>query len=128
MMCLRFNFRTNDAGDISSLVVKLEPAIEPLEFKRTPKVLAVSKEALQEYVGEYELAGMTARFFLKEEKEAKLYLYVPGQPEYELLPTDKHAFAIKNLDGFKIKFSETEGKILEAMFIQPHGTFVAKRK
>ncbi len=125
---LRFNFRTNDSGEISSLVVKLEPAIDPLEFKRTPKALAIDKEALQVYVGEYELAGMTARFFLKESEEATLYLFVLGQPEYELLATDKHAFVIKNLDGFKIKFSETDGKIAEATFIQPNGTFVAKRK
>jgi len=124
---LRFNFRTNDAGEISSLVVKLEPAIDPLEFKRTPKTLAIDKEALQVYVGEYELPGMTARFYLKE--GATLYLFVPGQPEYELLATDKHTFIIKTLDGFKIRFTEgKEGKIEEATFIQPNGMFVAKRK
>jgi CubicO group peptidase (beta-lactamase class C family) len=123
---LRFNFRTNDAGEISSLIVKLEPAIEPLEFKRTPKALAMDKATLEVYVGEYELTGMMARFYLKE--GTTLYLLVPGQPEYELMATEKHVFVIKNLDGFKIKFNEVGGEIAEATFIQPNGTFVAKRK
>lgn len=124
---LRFNFRTNDTGEIAALSVKLEPALEPLEFKRTPKGLKLDKDALQVYVGEYELAGMAARFYLKEGNV--LYLFVQGQPEYELLVTDKHKFAIKILDGFKVEFVEdASGKIIEAMFIQPNGTFKAKRK
>jgi CubicO group peptidase (beta-lactamase class C family) len=124
---LRFNFKTRDDGEISSVYVKLEPAVDPLEFRRTPKALAVTNDELQAYVGEYELAGMTAKFYLKE-SGSTLYLFVPGQPEYELLATDQHAFVIKNLDGFKIKFTESNGKITEATFIQPNGTFVARRK
>ncbi|MFN3841292.1 MAG: serine hydrolase [Cyclobacteriaceae bacterium] len=124
---LHFNFRTNETGDISSLTAKLEPATDPIEFKRTPRALAVDKQTLQTYAGEYELAGVVAKFYLKDDGTT-LYLFVPGQPEYELLATDKHAFVIKNLDGFKIKFTEANGKITEATFIQPNGTFVAKRK
>lgn len=123
---LRFNFRTNDAGDIASVHVKFEPATDPLEFRRTPKSLSLGKEQLQVYVGEYELASVTVKFYLKEHS---LCLFVPGQPEYELLPTENHVFLIKPLEGFKVKFTEGEdGKITEATFIQPNGTFVAKRK
>jgi CubicO group peptidase (beta-lactamase class C family) len=124
---LHFNFRTNETGDISSLTAKLEPATDPIEFKRTPKALAIDRQVLESYAGEYILAGMVSKFYLKEDGKT-LYLYVPGQPEYELLPTEKHTFVIKTLDGFKIKFTETNGKITEATFIQPNGTFVAKRK
>ncbi|MDW8332104.1 MAG: serine hydrolase, partial [Cyclobacteriaceae bacterium] len=124
---IRFNFRSNDNGEIAGAMVKLEPAVDALEFKRTPRKMDITREALQAYVGEYEVAGVVSRFFLKE-TGAILYLLVPGQPEYELLPVEKHTFVFKNLEGFTVKFTEKDGKITEATFIQPHGTFVARRK
>jgi len=52
-----------------------------------------------------------------------------GQPEYELLATDKHKFSFKALEGFKVEFVEFDDKsINEIVFIQPNGTFKAKRK
>jgi CubicO group peptidase (beta-lactamase class C family) len=125
---LRFNFKTRDDGEIGSVYVKLEPTVDPLEFKRTPMALAITNDELQTYAGEYELAGITAKFYLKE-SGSTLYLFVPGQPEYELMPTEKHTFILKNLDGFKVKFTASAGgKITDVTFIQPNGTFVAKRK
>jgi CubicO group peptidase (beta-lactamase class C family) len=124
---LRFNFRTNDTGDISSLSIKIEPALDVLEFKRTPKGMKVNPDLLQIYVGDFDLGGMAVRFYIKDDKT--LYLFVPGQPEYELLATDKHKFALKILDGYKIEFLEGEGgKMDEVLFMQPNGTFKAKRK
>jgi hypothetical protein len=125
---LRFNFKTRDDGEIGSVMVKFEPTVDPLEFKRTPLAVAVTNDELQTYEGEYELAGMTAKFYLKE-SGSTLYLFVAGQPEYELLPTEKDIFVIKSLEGFKVKFTKGgDGKITEVTFIQPNGTFVAKRK
>jgi CubicO group peptidase (beta-lactamase class C family) len=124
---IQFNFRTNDSGDISSFVSKLEPAVDHLEFKRTPKGVAMDKGELEKYVGEYELPGIVAKVYIKGENT--LYLLVPGQPEYELLPLEKHKFALKILDGFKLEFVEGEsGNIAEVLFVQPNGTFKAKRK
>lgn len=58
-----------------------------------------------------------------------LYLFVPGQPEYELLATGKYNFSIKALEGYKLEFIEGEKEaIIEVLFIQPNGTFKAKRK
>jgi len=123
---LRFNFRTNDTGDISTLNVKLEAALDPLEFKRTPVSIDVDKDAMAKYPGEYSLGGTTTKVYLKKEL---LYLFVPGQPEYELLPTAKHKFSIKVLDGYKVEFVEKDnGEIEELLFIQPNGTFTAKKK
>jgi CubicO group peptidase (beta-lactamase class C family) len=125
---LFFNFRTNDQGEISSLIVKFEPATDPIEFKRTPKAMAMEKADLEKLAGDYELAGMVAKFYLKGESPV-LYLTVPGQPEYELVAVEKNKFLIKNLEGFKVEFAENEfGIPQEAMFIQPNGTFRAKKK
>ena len=124
---IQFNFRTGDSGDISSFVSKLEPAVDHIEFKRTPKGVIMEKAELEKYVGEYELAGMTAKFYIKGENT--LYLFVPGQPEYELLPLEKHKFALKIVEGYKVEFVEDEsGNLTEVLFVQPNGTFKAKKK
>lgn len=124
---LKINFSTNDAGEISSLKVKFEPALDPIDFKRTPNEITVDKEILESYVGEYELSGMTAKIYLKGDET--LFLFVPGQPEYELLATGLHKFSLKSLEGFKLEFIEGENKaIIEVLFIQPNGTFKAIKK
>jgi CubicO group peptidase (beta-lactamase class C family) len=124
---IQFNFRTNDSGDISSFVSKLEPAVDHLEFKRTPKGVIMEKADLEKYVGDYELPGIVAKVYIKGENT--LYLLVPGQPEYELLALEKNKFALKILDGYKLEFVEGEsGNIEEVLFVQPNGTFKAKRK
>lgn len=122
----KFNFRTNVAGDISGLEVLLEPTLDPLFFKRTPTSIEVDEELLESYVGEYELGPQTAKAYTKE---GKLFVFLPNQPEYELVPTAKHAFNIKILEGFKVKFIEDEsGNITSISFIQPNGTFTGTKK
>lgn len=124
---LRINFSANNTGEISGLKVKFEAALDPLEFNHAPVGIEVDKETLQLYVGEYELSGTTIKLFLKGEET--LYLFVPGQPEYELFATAEHKFSIKSLDGYSLAFTEGEdGVISEVSFIQPNGTFKAKRK
>jgi hypothetical protein len=123
---LKINFQTNDAGDISGAKLKLEPLVDAIDFKRTPSTIDVDLKTLEQYSGEYELAGTTLKVYVKEET---LYLFVPGQPEYELMATDRHKFSFKTLEGFKVEFVEAEdGSIIELKAIQPNGTFVAKRK
>ena len=125
---LRFNFITNNAGEISGLKAKIEPALtDPIEFKRKPNTIEVDKATLDKYIGEFELASITIKFYIKNENT--LFLFVTGQPEYELLPTAKNKFALKILDGFKLEFFEDDnGEINEVLMIQPNGSFKAKRK
>ena len=70
---------------------------------------------------------MVTRVYVKN--ESTLYLFVPGQPEYELQPIGPKLFALKILDGFRLEFVEDKnGEIGSAIFIQPNGSFEAKRK
>ncbi|MCF6296024.1 MAG: serine hydrolase [Flavobacteriaceae bacterium] len=125
---LRFNFITNNAGEISGLKSKIEPALpDPIEFKRKPNTIKVDKATLEKYIGEFELAGTIMKFYIKNDDT--LYLFVAGQPEYQLLATAKHKFALKILEGFKLEFFEDDkGAINEVLMIQPNGSFKAKRK
>ncbi len=125
---IRFNFIINNAGEISGLKTKIEPALpDPIKFKRKPNIIEVDKETLNKYIGEFEMSGTTIKFYLKNENT--LYIFVAGQPEYELLPTAKHKFTLKILEGFSLEFFENEnGTINELLMIQPNGSFKAKRK
>ena len=124
---VRVSFNVNLKGDIeSAAVIGIEPAIEKLVFKRQAVAVAIDKDELQKYVGEYELAGMVAKIYLKEDK---LYVFVPGQPEYETVPIGKDEFKFKTLDGFSVRFDvNADGKATAVSFVQPNGTFKAMRK
>lgn len=122
-----FNFFAGESGEIqSALVSGMEAGLKPLEFTRQATALKISKEELEKYTGEFTLAGVVAKVYLKGET---LFLFVPGQPEYELLFTGDHKFAIKILAGYKLEFLPTSsGAIDEVSFVQPNGTFKATRK
>ncbi|MEO0895231.1 MAG: serine hydrolase [Bacteroidota bacterium] len=124
---LMFNFGMDNNGDITHLTAKIEPTVDPIQFDREVQAIEVETSTLEAYVGEFELAGMTIKSYIKDENT--LYLFVPGQPEYELVPTGPNKFNFKILEGFKVEFLEgEEGKFDSVKVIQPNGTFVAKRK
>lgn len=126
----RFNFRTNDIGEISELTVPFEPSLDlPLVFKFAPNLPkeTISEASLAKYVGKYDLSGMEAKVYTKGQSE--LYLFITGQPEYLLIPNGPFAFNIKGLNGFKLLFgADTKGVITDVQFIQPNGTFKAVKK
>lgn len=123
----RINFRTNDQGEIESLHFPAEPALKPMEFRRKLDPVPVTKEELAKYPGDYDLAGMIAKFYIKNENT--LYLLVPGQPEYELQALGNNLFALKQLEGYRVEFITDGNKnVKSAIFIQPNGRFEAIRK
>ncbi len=125
---VRFNFRTGLSGEIEMVQLSgIEPSLnKPLDFLRQPTTKEIRLEELKKYVGDYELSGLVAKVFTKEEKT--LFLFVPGQPEYELLYLGSNKFSIKNLNGYQVEFEEAGGIVTACSFMQPNGTFMAKRK
>ena len=86
----------------------------------------MAKDELEKYVGEYELPGVTAKVYLKG---TTLFVFVPGQPEYETIAIGDHSFKLKVLDGFSVKFEVTDkNEVTAVSFIQPNGTFKAPKK
>ena len=124
---VKIQFQMNAAGDIESLTVPFEAGLKPIVFTKQLKVKAVTKEDLQKYTGEYELSGATVKIYIKNDKT--LYALVPGQPEYELVPTDKDKFGLKIISGYYVQFSVDEkNKVTDLTFIQPNGNFKAVKK
>ena len=121
-----FQFQMNRAGEITWVEAELQPGLKPLQFMKTPKAAPVDSAQLKKYEGEYELGAVTAKVYLKSNV---LYVFVPGQPEYETIPTGNHEFKLKVLSGYSVKFEVNDkGEVTALNFIQPNGTFKAKRK
>ena len=121
------NFSANSQGDIESLSAHFEPAIEnPIVFDRKLNKIDIDKETLEKYVGNYELtADIIVKTYIKGDV---LYVFVPGQPEYELYPITTDKFVFKILDGYKLEFIiDNKGKVIEISFIQPNGIFNYKK-
>ena len=121
-------FEMDNGGKVNQLVIELESGVKPIVFERVPEVKPVPKDSLKNYVGDYELApGAIAKVYIKA--DSILYVFIQGQPEYELVPVDTNKFSIKILSGYTLQFNaDASGKITELIFIQPNGTFKAVKK
>ncbi len=124
---LKIQFRMNLAGDIDGLEGLFEAGLKPIVFTKEIEAKKVTAAELEKYTGEYTLAGMTAKVYVKDGKT--LYVLVPGQPDYEMVPMGNDKFAVKVLSGFYLQFGPPgSAKITEATFIQPNGIVKASRK
>ncbi len=123
----KFNFQTSDAGEISALELFVQSGLEPLKFERIEEEKVLAENELLVFAGHYDMQGMTVKVFLKE--EAHLFMEVPGQPEYELIAVGNGKFNIVDLEGYALRFVLAEsGDVSSLLFLQPNGTFEAKRK
>jgi hypothetical protein len=123
---LKMRFETNNKGEIETISAALESSVSDIKFKKDIVVLKLKKEDLEKFTGEYELTGMKAKVYLKG--DSTLFLFVQGQPEYELAPVKPDEFNLKSLSGFSIKFLVNDKKEIDAVqFIQPNGIFKATK-
>jgi CubicO group peptidase (beta-lactamase class C family) len=123
----KIRFITNNKGDIGSFETQMDATVKDITFTRVPPAIELTKNELQQYVGEYELSGMVAKVYIRGENT--LMILVPGQPDYEMVPTKKHEFDFKALKGFSVKFKlNDKNEVTAADFIQPNGTFTATKK
>jgi CubicO group peptidase (beta-lactamase class C family) len=124
---LKITFHIDEIGNINKLSSPFEAGTKDIEFVKETKAVEVGKADLEKYVGEYELAGMIAKFYIKGEKT--LFAFIEGQPEYELVPTGKNKFDLKIMKGYSVEFEANEkGEIIAASFTQPNGKFKATKK
>lgn len=123
----KIKFNIDNKGDIISFETAMEAGVKDIVFSKLPPSIKVTKESLEKYVGEYQLPGAIAKVYIRGENT--LMVLVPGQPDYELVPTKLHEFDFKILKGFSVKFDVNDkNESTQLSFIQPNGTFKAKRK
>jgi hypothetical protein len=123
------SFTTNLAGDIESfsIALGLEPGIKPFVFTRAADRSMQEKGFLEQFVGDYEVMGMTMVVAFKGEQA--LSATVPGQPTYDLEPSKGTTFRIKGQPDVSIEFRRDEtGQVVEAVLNQPQGALTARKK
>ena len=123
---VKIMFSMDESGNIVSASMPLEGPVKPIVFTRGAKAKIVSKDSLQKYTGDYTLSSTVVKVYIKGDNT--LYVFVPGQPEYELVPADKDKFTLKILPAYSVQFtSNSKGEISELMFVQPNGNFKATK-
>lgn len=122
-------FNTNLNGDVESASISLEPTLKPIVFTKTLKEKNMAADSLKAYTGDYEMAAAPVKIKIYTKADNKLYLFVEGQPEYEMAPVDKDKFSLKKMNGFTVQFNRNaKNEITELLSIQPNGTFKATKK
>ena len=123
---LKVTFFYNKKGDIDRLAVPLESSVDDIVFQRMVDESLSQKDVLVQFVGQYKLGSTIITVALRGEDT--LIMTVPGQPTYTLVPTREMNFDLKGLSGYSVEFKkDTHGEIVEVVFYQPNGTFVAKK-
>ena len=125
MKGLKVTFLTNVRGDIDRLSIPLETSVPEIVFSMKAPESMKEASFLQQFVGEYDLMGLTVTVDLIEDQ---LTLTVPGQPTYVLDPYRGTEFNLKDVPGFSVRFVVEKGQTREVIFIQPGAVITAKKK
>ena len=122
---IKIQFKTNIDGDIDGLESQLEESLKPIIFSRVNQPKSLTAAQMQKYIGGYNLSGASVKFYIKDDKT--LYVSIPGQPDYELIPIGEDKFSIRGFgSGYCLQFGSVGAdKITQVTFIQPEGHFVA---
>ncbi len=118
------NFNLDEKGNVSKIYAQLEQGVKDIEFKKVTE-FKDNAAFYEKFAGEYDLQGVTAKVSIKNNV---LKLLIPGQPEYELIPTGENNFDIKDLKAYSVTFNTSDGKVSEIQFNQPNGVFKAPKK
>ncbi len=123
----KIQFHLDVMGNIDYLSCVIEPSVAAIKFSKLAPSIDVKETDLKKYTGEYDLEGATVNVYIRNNKT--LMVLVPGQPDYELAPASDHVFNLTIAKGYSIKFDMNDKQEATGLsFIQPNGTFKAKRK
>jgi len=119
-------FRMDDTGAITELLVAMEAALPPIVFERMAEDRLSDPEFLAQFVGVY---NMASQVITVELRDATLFGTVTGQSTFELAPKGGTTFTIVGAEGFNVEFLiEEDGTVSAARFHQPNGVFDAVRQ
>ncbi|MBL8760756.1 MAG: serine hydrolase [Phycisphaerae bacterium] len=122
----KISFITGLDGWVESIRTAVDPTTDEVYFKKLPDKKLNDPAYLAPFAGEYVLGPQVVKIELRDNA---LFASIPGAPEYGLVPKRPGSFSLKGLSGYDVVFKADEtGKITQALFVQPNGTFPATRK
>jgi hypothetical protein len=122
----KFTFCNNSNGEIGELIVPFEPTADDIVFKRKAEEKHSTLSYLRQFTGAYEIYGYTVEVIIRDHA---LVAIIPGQPNYELIPTCENEFSVKAMTGATVRFVlDDQNKVEEVLLIYPYGAFTALPK
>jgi len=122
----RFNFLDDVDGNISTVAVNFEPAVDRIEFKRQMDARLSDTNYLARFVGNFDLSGFTMTVSLGGNG---LILTIKGEPTHQLVPKLDGGFAVKDHTNFALKFiTDAEDHVTGVQVQRASGVVLAPRK
>ncbi|RPH38203.1 serine hydrolase [bacterium] len=119
------HYATNPQGEIDKIAVSLDES--EVAFVRSADPSLSDPATLQQYAGKYETAsGGVVDVTLKADNF--LYLVVPGQPTYQLVPYKAGKFHMKGFSDLVFEFIRQNGSVTSMKQHDPSGEYELKRK
>lgn len=110
-------------GADSEAILRIGPSPDAIVYKYEPKAIDISTRAIKQYVGEYNTESNTTVKVYTKENNKKFYLMTSDNAEYEFIPTGKHVFSSKEVEGFELEFKKPENEIFKELIAKlPDGT------
>jgi CubicO group peptidase (beta-lactamase class C family) len=117
------NFITNPQGNINGLFVSLDET--QTTFTKKADAALSDPAILTKYIGKYMIAGS---FINVELIDKSLYIVIPGQPRYQLIPTKSHTFRIKEFADMSFVFILENGNVTALKQIDPSGEYLIEKQ
>ena len=117
---MKYNFRTDLAGNIAAVEAAFEPNVPPIVFRKRAEARLSNVDYLRQFVGEYVLGAQTVVLSLRG---SQLVMTIGNQRPYLLEPDIDGWFNLKGLSGYRAKLGPDKIELS-----QPNGLFTATRK
>lgn len=116
---MKYNFRTDNAGNISAVEAAFEPAVPPIVFEKKPDPKLSDPAFLNSFAGEY---TMGAQKLLISVRGSGLFLSFGNQQPRALEPDIDGWFRVKGLSDVRVRLLRDSMELSE-----PEGVFSATR-
>ncbi len=124
---LTLRFETDLDGEITSLIIPMEPLVPAIVFKRVADPQMRTRAFLEPLTGQYELGATLFNIVLRGDGVLQA-LQANGQV-FELEPVRGRTFRVKERPGYLLEFKKgKDGAVTEAALHVPGSSSVMKRK
>lgn len=117
---MKYNFRTDLAGNIATVEATFEASVSPMVFRRKPDAKLSDPAFLAQFSGEYTMGGQPVVLSLRG---SQLVVTVGNQRPYMLEPDIDGWFNLRGLSGFRVRLLPDRIEIS-----QPGGLYTAMRE
>lgn len=117
------NFMTDPAGIVSGLLVSVDEG--QVTFTRRADPVLSDPVLLKTYEGKYQMGGNT---FSIEVIGNEMFIVIPGNPRFKLIPVAKDIFGIREYADIKVNFVRENNMIKGFKLRDPSGEYMVTRQ